>query len=41
LIGLVGAISCILLRTFDEETEYVLTAKEVEEIEKKIAKRYA
>jgi cytochrome o ubiquinol oxidase subunit 1 len=35
LIGLFGAIGCVLIRTFDDETEYVLTAAEVEKIEKK------
>ncbi|HSX09893.1 MAG TPA: cbb3-type cytochrome c oxidase subunit I [Candidatus Saccharimonadales bacterium] len=36
IIGLGGAIVCTLLRTFDEHTEYVLTAAEVEKIEKKL-----
>jgi len=35
IIGLVGAIWCVISRTFDENTEYVLTAAEVEKIEKK------
>lgn len=38
LIGLFGAISCMLIRTFDEKTEYVLTATEVEKIEKGLRK---
>jgi len=33
IIGLGGAIVCVLLRTFDEDTEYVLTAAEVEKLE--------
>jgi cytochrome o ubiquinol oxidase subunit 1 len=36
IIGFVGAICCVILRTFDEHTEYVLTAAEVEKIEKKL-----
>lgn len=35
IIGLGGAICCMILRTFDENTEYTLTAAEVEKIEKK------
>ena len=33
IISLVGAIVCVILRTFDEHTEYVLTAAEVKELE--------
>jgi cytochrome o ubiquinol oxidase subunit I len=33
IIGLVGAITCVILRTFDEHTEYTLSAAEVERIE--------
>jgi cytochrome o ubiquinol oxidase subunit 1 len=36
IIGFVGAIWCVISRTFDEHTEYVLTAAEVEKIEKKL-----
>ena len=36
LIGLFGALTCLLLRTFDDNTEYTLTAAEVEKIEKKL-----
>ncbi len=36
IIGLVGAIGCVILRTFDDNTEYILTAAEVEKIEKKV-----
>lgn len=34
IAGLIGAITCVVIRTFDENTEYVLTAKEVERLEK-------
>jgi cytochrome o ubiquinol oxidase subunit 1 len=40
LIGLFGAITIVILRTFDDHSEYTLTAAEVEKIEKSIAKRY-
>ncbi len=33
LIGLIGAICCVILRTFDEDTEYVVPASEVERLE--------
>jgi cytochrome o ubiquinol oxidase subunit 1 len=33
-IGLVGAIACVIIRSFDEDTEYVLPAAEVERMEK-------
>jgi len=36
LIGMLGIIVCVILRTFDEHTEYVLTAAEVERLEKRI-----
>ena len=32
-LGLVGAIACVIVRSFDEHTEYVLPAAEVEKIE--------
>ena len=32
-IGLIGIIACIIMRAFDDETEYVLTAAEVETLE--------
>jgi cytochrome o ubiquinol oxidase subunit 1 len=35
--GLIGAIACVIIRTFDEHTEYVLPAEEVAKIE---ARRY-
>jgi len=31
--GIIGAVICVIIRTFDEDTEYVLTAAEVERIE--------
>lgn len=33
-VGIVGAVVFVVMRTFDEDTEYVLTADEVEKIEK-------
>jgi cytochrome o ubiquinol oxidase subunit 1 len=33
-VGLVGAIACAIIRSFDEDIEYTLTAGEVERIEK-------
>ena len=36
LIGLIGSIWIVILRTFDEHSEYTLTAAEVEKIEKKL-----
>ena len=33
IVGLIGAIACVVIRTFDEDTEYVLTAKEIEKME--------
>jgi cytochrome o ubiquinol oxidase subunit 1 len=37
--GLIGSIVCLVIRAFDDETEYVLTAAEVEKIETALAKR--
>ena len=34
IVGLIGSIVCFIIRAFDEETEYVLSAAEVEKIEK-------
>jgi len=34
IVGLVGSIVCIILRSLDEHTEYELTAEEVEKMEK-------
>ncbi len=31
--GLIGAVICVIIRTFDDETEYVVTAAEVAKIE--------
>jgi cytochrome o ubiquinol oxidase subunit 1 len=33
VLGLAGAIACVIIRSFDENTEYTLTAAEVEKIE--------
>jgi len=33
VLGLVGAIACVIIRSFDEETEYVIPAAEVARIE--------
>jgi cytochrome o ubiquinol oxidase subunit I len=35
LFGLIGVVACIIIRSFDDNTEYVLTAKEVAELEKR------
>ena len=32
VVGLVGAITCVIIRTLDDETEYVLPAAEVAKI---------
>ena len=33
VVGLVGAVVCVIIRSFDEETEYVILAAEVARIE--------
>ncbi len=33
IAGLVGAIVCVVIRSFDEDTEYTITAAEIEKIE--------
>jgi cytochrome o ubiquinol oxidase subunit 1 len=33
LLGLIGAIACVIIRSFDEETEYIIPAAEVARIE--------
>lgn len=33
VLGLAGSIACVIVRSFDEHTEYVLTAAEVEKLE--------
>jgi cytochrome o ubiquinol oxidase subunit 1 len=38
IVGLLGAICCVIYRSFDEDSEYILTASEIEKIEKKIRK---
>ncbi len=32
-LGLAGAIACVIIRSFDEDTEYILPAAEVERLE--------
>jgi len=32
-VGLIGAIACVIIRSFDEETEYVIPAGQVEKME--------
>ncbi len=39
VLGLVGVIVCIIIRSFDDDTEYVLTAAEVAKIEKSKSSR--
>ncbi len=34
LVGFIGIVTCLILRAMDEETEYLLTASEVEQLEK-------
>jgi cytochrome o ubiquinol oxidase subunit I len=34
IVGLVGAVACVIMRSFDENTEYVLPAAEVERLDK-------
>jgi cytochrome o ubiquinol oxidase subunit 1 len=33
ILGLIGSIVCLIIRSFDEETEYIITAKQVAKIE--------
>ncbi len=33
IFGVIGSIACVILRSFDEETEYVVTAAEIAKIE--------
>jgi cytochrome o ubiquinol oxidase subunit 1 len=33
LIGFIGAIVCVIARCFDDDTEYILTAKEIQQLE--------
>lgn len=35
ILGLIGSIICVIQRTFDDETEYVLTAAEVKALEER------
>jgi len=41
VIGFLGVIVCIIIRTQDDDSEYVVTAAEVEKIEKEARKRFA
>ena len=34
VFGLAGVVACMIIRSFDEDTEYVLSAKEIAQIEK-------
>ena len=40
LVGLIGAVIVIIIRSLDENTEYVLKATEVEKIEKSLGRKY-
>ncbi len=33
VLGLVGVIACVILHSFDDDTEYVLSAAEIEQME--------
>ena len=33
IFGLIGSIVCVVIRSFDEETEYIIPAAEVEKME--------
>jgi cytochrome o ubiquinol oxidase subunit 1 len=33
MVGIIGAIICVIIRTFDEHTEYTLSASDVSKIE--------
>lgn len=35
VVGLLGALVCVIIRTFDDETEYILKASVVEQLERK------
>jgi len=39
IVGIIGAIVCVIIRTFDEHVEYTITADEVEKIESKMRKK--
>jgi hypothetical protein len=41
IVGLVGVITCVIVRAFEQETEYTITAAEVERIEKISNKKLA
>ena len=38
VVGLVGAIACVIIRSFDEDTEYVIPAANVERMERALQK---
>lgn len=40
LIGLIGAVAIVIIRSLDEHTEYVLKASEVEKIELSLGRKY-
>jgi cytochrome o ubiquinol oxidase subunit I len=40
LIGLIGAVAVVIVRSLDEHTEYVLPASEVEKIELSLGRKY-
>jgi cytochrome o ubiquinol oxidase subunit 1 len=40
VVGLIGAITCFIIRAFDDDTEYVVTAAEVEKMEKERSGSY-
>ncbi len=37
-VGILGSIACVIIRSFDEDTEYVLSADEVERMEKSMGR---
>jgi len=41
IVSLIGVVACIIIRTLDEETEYVISAAEVERMENERMKKYA
>jgi cytochrome o ubiquinol oxidase subunit 1 len=36
LLGLIGTMACVIILSFDEHMEYVMSAKQVEQFERKI-----
>jgi len=41
IAGIVGVILCLIIRTFNEDTEYTITAAEVEKLEERRQKKHA